>query len=632
MISAAEIPVLVISLLLTLLLAGCRAEAQPPPAPGGSALPPGVHVLRNLEYARVGDRALLLDLYLPEQAQGPLPVVVWIHGGAWRAGNKEGTPAVRLVPKGYAVASISYRLSQEAVWPAQIQDCKAALRWLRAHAQEYGLDPDRFAAWGASAGGHLAAMLGTAGDAREWEVGENLGFSSRVQAVCDFFGPADFTTIGYYPCALDHLGPDSPEAQLIGASLTDHPDKARAASPNTYITADDPPFLIMHGDMDWVVPWTQSQELYDQLRAAGVAATLVIVPGAGHGFAGPEIDAQVDAFLDQHLKGITPPAPVQPAAGPAQPPPAGAYKPEPGPLGVAVRTDLVLHDAARNKDLRVVAVYPRETGAYPVLVFSHGFGASSRYYSTLSRYWASHGYVVLLPTHADSLSLRPGGENWIGVGEDIREMFRDPEAWVNRPKDVSFLLDCLPQLEEQAPDLAGKMDAEKIGVGGHSFGAYTAQVIGGATLTLPGQAQPVSLADNRVKAVLMLSGQGPGQMGLTDGSWQNFRLPAMSMTGSLDRGALGQAPEWRRRAFELCPPGDKYLVFIEGASHFSFNDLVGPLASLEQPQREAISGYIRIASLAFWDAYLKGEAAAKDYLQSDGLAEYGRGAVALSRR
>jgi predicted dienelactone hydrolase len=299
---------------------------------------------------------------------------------------------------------------------------------------------------------------------------------------------------------------------------------------------------------------------------------------------------------------------------------------------VGLKTDLVVHDAARNKDLRVVAVYPQGPGPYPVIVFSHGGGGSPRSYMTLSRYWASHGYVVLLPTHADSRSLQPDPDNRLQRGEGLRTVFIDAPAWVNRPKDVSFLLDSLVQLEQMAPELTGKLDPTKIGVGGHSFGAFTAQVIGGATLTLPGQTGPVSLADERVKAVLMLSGQGPGQMGLTEHSWENFRLPAMGMTGSLDRGALGQGPEWRRRAFELSPPGDKYFVFIEGASHFSFNDLSGPLARLQQPQREAVSGYIRMASLAFWDAYLRGDAQARAYLESDGLAQYSQGAVTISRR
>ena len=152
---------------------------------------------RDLVYARAGAKDLLLDLYLPEGAPRPLPLVVWIHGGGWRNGAKEQTPARRLVERGYAVASINYRLSGEAIFPAQIHDCKAAVRWLRANAAKYGLDAGRVAAWGSSAGGHLVALLGTSGGIMELEGGlGNADQSSRVQAVVDFFGPHGFPQDG----------------------------------------------------------------------------------------------------------------------------------------------------------------------------------------------------------------------------------------------------------------------------------------------------------------------------------------------------------------------------------------------------------------------------------------------------
>ena len=168
-----------------------KAGKQPAPESSSSKELPGVKALRNLEYARVGDKKLLLDLYLPEKPQGPLPLVIWIHGGAWLGGDKADCPARRLVQRGYAVASVNYRLSNEAIFPAQIKDCKAAVRWLRAHTAEYGLDAGHFGVWGASAGGHLVALLGTSGDTKDFDKGENLGVSSRVQAVCDWFGPTD---------------------------------------------------------------------------------------------------------------------------------------------------------------------------------------------------------------------------------------------------------------------------------------------------------------------------------------------------------------------------------------------------------------------------------------------------------
>jgi len=267
----------------------------------------GPRVQRDIEYARAGNKRLLLDLHLPP-GEGPFPVIVWIHGGAWLSGSKEGGPALRQVERGYAVASINYRFSYEARFPAQIEDSKAAVRWLRANAAEHDLDPDRIAAWGSSAGGHLAAMLGTAGDAVDLEgSGGNPGFSSRVQAVVDWYGPADLLNMESQGLACDLIDHDSflsPESQLIGCALQSCPDKADRASPVKYVTGDDPPFLIMHGTADCLVPPLQSQGLYDALKAAGVEATLKLLQGAGHGgdaFDRPENQRVVDEFLDLHL-------------------------------------------------------------------------------------------------------------------------------------------------------------------------------------------------------------------------------------------------------------------------------------------------------------------------------------------
>src|SRR5579859_7847618 len=154
-------------------------------------LPSGTVVYRDLAYVTGGHPRQVLDLYMPHAA-GPLPLIVWIHGGAFRMGSKDDPVPVAMLQQGYAIASLNYRLSQHALFPAQIEDCKAAVRWLRAHAATYGLDPSHIASWGESAGGHLAAMLGTAGHERGFDVGEHLEYSSRVQAVLDFFGPTDF--------------------------------------------------------------------------------------------------------------------------------------------------------------------------------------------------------------------------------------------------------------------------------------------------------------------------------------------------------------------------------------------------------------------------------------------------------
>jgi acetyl esterase/lipase len=214
-----------------------------------------------------------------------------------------------MLQRGYAVASVNYRLSNEAIFPAQIEDCKAAVRWLRAHAGQYGLDAEHFGAWGSSAGGHLVALLGTTGHVKEFDKGENLDLSSRVQAVCDYFGPTDFLQIQAHllPNApMKHDTPSSPESRLIGGPILENKDKAARANPITYATPAAAPFLIVHGDQDPLVPYNQSELLYEALKKAGVSVRLHIIEGAGHGpgFGGPDLAEMVNAFFDRHLKGI----------------------------------------------------------------------------------------------------------------------------------------------------------------------------------------------------------------------------------------------------------------------------------------------------------------------------------------
>ncbi len=266
--------------------------------------------LRDLEYARAGNKRLLLDLYLPEGA-GPFPVIVWVHGGAWLSGDKEDTPAIREVSRGYAVASINYRLSFEAQFPAQLEDCKAAVRWLRANAESYKLDPNRLGAWGSSAGGHLVALLGASGGVSDLE--GNLGnpdFSSRVQAVVDWYGPTDLLKMNEQKLACDLVNHDaafSPESLLIGCAIQTCADKTRRANPITYITPDDPPFLIVHGTNDCLVSPQQSQIFHNALTAASLPSTLFYIQGAGHGgsaFDRPEIQTLVDNFFDSQLQDL----------------------------------------------------------------------------------------------------------------------------------------------------------------------------------------------------------------------------------------------------------------------------------------------------------------------------------------
>jgi acetyl esterase/lipase len=282
-------------------LASTSGIAQQPPGRAD-----GASVVRDVAYGP--HERNKLDVYVPK-GDGPFPLVIWVHGGAWLGGSKDGGgPAARLLEKGYAVAAINYRLSQHAVFPAQIVDCKAAVRHLRANAPEYKLDPGRFGVWGSSAGGHLAALVGTTGGVTEFEVGEHPTVSSRVQAVCDFFGPTDLTrmqeqTVG--KGAIDHNSPDAPEAKLLGGPVPANKAKAATANPITYVTRDDPPFLIVHGDKDPLVPLGQSEILHAALTKAGVPSELVVVEGGGHGgngFDTPDRRSQVEAFFARYLK------------------------------------------------------------------------------------------------------------------------------------------------------------------------------------------------------------------------------------------------------------------------------------------------------------------------------------------
>lgn len=277
------------------------APAQPPAAPPektAPGLPPGTRTEKDIPY---GDHERQkLDLYLPK-GDGPTPLVVWVHGGGWEGGSKaDGGLARALLPRGYAVAAINYRLSKHAPFPAQIEDVKAAVRFLRANAGKYHLDPDHFGAAGASAGGHLVALLGTSGGAKDLDGdGGSKDVSSAVQAVVDFFGPTDLVKLSP-PGAKNN-----PVTRLLGGTTGEKKDLAVKADPITYVDPKDPPFLIIHGDKDTLVPLSQSELLQAALKKAGVESELLVIPGAGHGNGvfTKETGAKVAAFFDKHLKG-----------------------------------------------------------------------------------------------------------------------------------------------------------------------------------------------------------------------------------------------------------------------------------------------------------------------------------------
>ncbi len=292
------------TLFMALFLGTCLATILNAANPFQSRTPAGVEAHRNIEYIPNGHERHKLDVFTPTDANESVrPLIVWVHGGAWLGGSKDNCPAVRFVNRGYVVASINYRLSRHAKYPAQIEDCKAAIRFLRAHAKDYGIDPNRVGVWGSSAGGHLVALLGTTGDVKQYDKGENLDQSSRVQAVCDFFGPTDFTLMSKFESTMDHDSPTAPEALLIGGPVQENKDLCKAANPITYVTKDDPPFLICHGNKDPLVPHNQSVILDEALTQAKVESTLHIVEGGGHGgWRDAKVNKMVEEFFDKHLK------------------------------------------------------------------------------------------------------------------------------------------------------------------------------------------------------------------------------------------------------------------------------------------------------------------------------------------
>lgn len=268
-------------------------------------LPGASTIHRDLAYVTEGHERQKLDLYIPT-GDGPFPLLVWIHGGAWLGGSKNNPPGLDVLKRNVAIASINYRLSQHAVFPAQIEDCKSAIRWLRAHANEYELDPTRLVVWGASAGGHLVAMLGTTGNVDKFDVGEHLDQSSAVTAVIDEYGPTDFLQMDAMDGEIgrmDHDAADSPESKLVGGPIQENKHKVKNANPITYVSKDDPPFLIVHGDKDPLVAHGQSVILFEALKSAKVVAELYTVNGGGHGgFKDPEVPGKIKTFIAEHLR------------------------------------------------------------------------------------------------------------------------------------------------------------------------------------------------------------------------------------------------------------------------------------------------------------------------------------------
>lgn len=277
------------------------------------ALPQGFKAEYNVSYVENGDESQVLDIYYPEDVSESRPLLIWIHGGGWRGGSKNGVPWIHQLQRGYVVASVEYRFSQKAIFPAQIHDCLSAIRYLRKNAAKYGIDRKKVGVGGSSAGGHLSALVGTSGGQGVFKpAGDNADVYDGVQAVCDIFGPTDFWTV------IDQAEKDpnvknifkwnegDPYSDLIGGGLGKDRERCDAVSPVHYVSKKTPPFLILHGDHDTLVPYAQSVELEEKLKAVGVEVLLQKISGAGHGgavFNHAEIRKLTNSFFDKHLKG-----------------------------------------------------------------------------------------------------------------------------------------------------------------------------------------------------------------------------------------------------------------------------------------------------------------------------------------
>lgn len=322
----------------------------------------------------------------------------------------------------------------------------------------------------------------------------------------------------------------------------------------------------------------------------------------------------------------------------------GRYSARPGETPVGAIPSAMLRDNERGKDIEVNIDYPMSAGPHPIIIWSHGYGSSNRAYVALSAHWASHGYIVMKPNHADAGKL---------MRTNVAEVWT-PEEWRNRARDISFLIDSLPKLEAEYPELKGKFDTARIGVGGHSYGAHTALLLGGAR-TFPGDA---SFADPRVKAVVVMAPPGTGEVrGLTNDSWKTLTAPTLFLTGSRDFGTNeSENAEWRKQAFEQTAAGDKWFVLIAGAGHGTYTGRIGGIVDQQQraarqpgerdpiwrpqypgtgsemdidapPLRAGMASgeglnerrriaRVRMIPLAFFDAYVRGESAGRERLDT----------------
>lgn len=292
-----------VTVLCSLFFTGLVATAQEP----DTLALPNTQLIRNIPYVANGHQLQNFDLYIPKNAKKPMPVLLWIHGGAWEGGLKKWIDPAYLLNSGYAIASIDYRFSNTAIFPAQVQDCNEAIYFIWKNAEKYNLDRTKFIIGGGSAGGHLSSLIGLSANNKMADFYNGIAKSKDIKfkAILDFYGPADLNVVHGKATTMDYDSENSALTRLLGFATLDRPDIAKKASPVTYIDKNDPPILILHGDADDIVPFWESRQFHSWLKLAGVKTELIKLAGAGHGgdaFASAETQKKVNDFLTEALR------------------------------------------------------------------------------------------------------------------------------------------------------------------------------------------------------------------------------------------------------------------------------------------------------------------------------------------
>jgi predicted dienelactone hydrolase len=322
-----------------------------------------------------------------------------------------------------------------------------------------------------------------------------------------------------------------------------------------------------------------------------------------------------------------------PAPAPAPPPAPPAAELAKSGMDVALNADVVLKDSSRNHEIPLRVTYPEGVRPFPVIVFVPSAGATARSYDPLARFWATRGFAVLVLDSAGAKDLTPDA-----VREAAADASTDAKAWDTSARDAAFVTEATGAVEARVNGL--RLDEARVGVGGQSFGAFTAMLLAGAAVDVSKKEKAKSFGDPTAKAFLLLSPPGKGQQGLTGKSWSAVDRPLMVVTGTKDPGVKNQDASWRLDAYQLSPPGDKYAVFIEGASHLTLTGLsaepgaAAPKAGKKgAPETEVVIFQdVKAATLAFWEAYLKGDASARAFLAGEGLARESDNRAQLLRR